>query len=75
MYCNYGQMVFIYLDDKCMCIGDLVLRGHVLLYSLARASDGHQDKSVGQENHSTGHNVAEEKQANDVAHSCRAFTG
>ena len=65
----------IYLDDKCMCIGDLVLWGHVLLHSLAGAPHGQQDECVGQEDDSAGHDVAEEKQADDVAHSCRVLAG
>lgn len=67
--------VCIYLNDKCMCIGDLVLWGHMLLHSLARAPDSHQDKCVGQEDDSAGHNVAEEEEADDVAHSCRVLAG
>lgn len=56
-----------------MCIGDLVLRGHVLLHSLAGAPDGQQDECVGQEDDSAGHNVAEEEETDDVAHSCRVL--
>lgn len=65
----------IYLNDKCMCISDFVLRGHVLLHSLTGAPDGEQDECVGQEDDSAGHNVAEEEEAGDVAHSCRAIAG
>lgn len=58
-----------------MCVGDLVLRGHVLLHSLTGAPDGQQDECVGQEDDSAGDNVAEEEEANDVAHCCRALAG
>ncbi len=58
-----------------MCIGDLVLGGHVLLHSLTGAPDGQQDECVGQEDDSAGQNVAEEEEADDVAHSCRALAG
>lgn len=56
-----------------MCIGDLVLWGHVLLHSLAGAPDCQQDERVGQKDDSAGHNVAEEEEADDVAHSCRVL--
>lgn len=72
---KYEPIVCIYLDDKCMCIGDFVLWGHMLLHSLAGASDGQQDECVGQEDDSAGYNVAEEEEADDVAHGCGAFTG
>lgn len=65
----------IYLNDKCMCVGDLVLRGHVLLHSLAGAPDGQEDECVGQEDDSAWHNVAEEEEADDVAHSRRVLAG
>lgn len=65
----------IYLNDKCMCIGDLVLGGHVLLHSLTGAPDSQQDECVGQEDDSAGHNVAEEEEADDVAHCCRVLAG
>lgn len=68
-------IVCIYLDDKCMCIGDFVLWGHMLLHSLAGTSHGQQDECVGQEDDSAGYDVAEEEEADDVAHSCGALTG
>lgn len=58
-----------------MCVGDLVLWGHVLLHSLSRASDSHQDERVGQKDDGAGHNVAEEEEADYVAHSCRVLAG
>lgn len=58
-----------------MCIGDLVLWGHMLLHSLARASHSQQDERVGQKDDSAGNNVAEEEQADDVAHGCRILAG
>lgn len=58
-----------------MCVGDLVLRGHVLLHSLAGAPHGQQDERVGQEDDGAGHDVAEEEEADDVAHGCRVLTG
>lgn len=58
-----------------MCIGDLVLWGHMLLHSLAGAPDGQQDECVGQEDDGAGHDVAEEEETDDVAHSCRALAG
>lgn len=59
-----------YLDDECMRVGNLVLRRHVLLHGLAGAPDSQQDECVGEENDSAGDNIAEEEQADDVAH-CR----
>lgn len=56
-----------------MCIGDLVLRGHVLLHCLAGAADGQQDEHVGQKDDRAGNNVAEEEEADDVAHSQRVL--
>lgn len=56
-----------------MCIGDLVLWGHVLLHSLSRPPDGQQDECVGQEYDSAGHDVAKEEEADDIAHSCRVL--
>lgn len=73
MSCNVD--LCIYLNDKCVCIGDLVLRGHVLLHSLTGAPDGQQDECVGQKDDSAGHNVAEEEEADDVAHSCGVLAG
>lgn len=58
-----------------MRIRDLVLRGHVLLHSLAGAPYGQQDVRVGQEDDSAGDNVAEEEEADDVAHGRRALAG
>lgn len=58
-----------------MCIGDLILWGHVLLHGLAGAPDGQQNECIGQEDDSAGHNVAEEEEADDVAHCCRALAG
>lgn len=63
------------LYDKRMCVGDLVLRGHVLLHSLTGAPHGHQDECVGQKNDSAGHDVAEEEEADYVAHGRRALAG
>lgn len=60
----------MYLDDKCMCIGDLVLRGHMLLHSLSGAADGHQDEGVRKEDDSARYDVAEEEKADNIAHSC-----
>lgn len=65
--------VCVYLNNKCMCIGDLVLRGHVLLHSLSRSPDGQQYECVGQEYDSAGHDVAKKEEADDVAHSCRVL--
>ena len=56
-----------------MCIGDLVLWGHMLLHSLTGAPYSQQDERVGQEDDSAGHDVAEEKEADDVAHSCKVL--
>lgn len=64
-----------YLNDKCMCIGDLVLWGHMLLHSLTGAPDSQQDECVGKENDSAGHNIAEEEEADDVAQCCRVLAG
>lgn len=58
-----------------MGIGNLVLWGHVLLHSLAGAPNSQQDECVGQENDSAGDNIAEEEQADDVAHRRRARAG
>lgn len=67
--------VCIYLNDECMRIGDLVLRGHMLLHSLAGAPDGQKDECVGQEDDSAGDDVAEEEEADDVGHSCGVLAG
>lgn len=72
-YVKRGPTVCIYLYNKCMCIGDLVLRGHMLLHSLAGPPDGQQDECVGQEYDSAGYDVTKEKEADDIAHSCRAL--
>lgn len=72
---SYKMNSCFYLNDKCMCVGGLVLWGHVLLHSLTGAPDCHQDECVGQEDDSAGHNVAEEEEADDVAHSCSALAG
>lgn len=64
-----------YLDDERMRVGNLVLRRHVLLHSLARTPDGQQDERVGQENDSAGDDVAEEEEADDVAHRRRVLAG
>lgn len=47
----------------------------MLLNSLAGAPDGQQDEYVGQKNYNAGHNVAEEEEADDVAHSCGVVAG
>lgn len=64
-----------YLDDERMHVGNLVLRCHVLLHGLAGAPDSQQDERVGQENDSAGDNVAEEEEADDVAHRCGVLAG
>lgn len=64
----------IYLNDKCLCIGDFVLWGHVLLHCLAGAPNGQQNECVGQKDDSAGHNVAEDEEADYVAHSCRVLS-
>lgn len=58
-----------------MCIGDFVLWGHMLLDSLARAPNSQQDECVGHEDNSAGYDVAEEEEADDVAHGCRTLAG
>lgn len=58
-----------------MCIGDLVLGGHVLLHSLTGAPDSQQDECIGQEDDSARHNVAEEEEANDVGHRSSVSAG
>lgn len=65
----------IYLNDERMCIGDLVLWGHVLLHGLPGAPYSHEDEGVGQEDDCAGHYIAEEEEADDVAHSCGAEAG
>lgn len=64
-----------YLDDERMRVGNLVLRRHVLLHGLAGTPDGQQDECVGQENDSAGDDVAEEEEADDVAHCRRVLAG
>lgn len=64
-----------YLDDEGVRVGDLVLRRHVLLHGLAGATDGEQDERVGQENDGAGDHVAEEEEADDVAHGRRVLAG
>lgn len=64
-----------YLDNQRVRIGDLVLRGHVLLHGLAGAPDGQQDERVGQEDDRAGDNVAAKEEADDVAHGRRALAG
>lgn len=51
-----------------MRIGNLVLWRHVLLHGLAGAPDSQQDERVGEEYDGAGDNIAEEEQADDVAH-------
>lgn len=65
----------LYLNNKRMCIGDLVLGGHVLLHSLTGAPDSQQDECIGQEDDRAWHNVAEEEEANDVAHRSSVSAG
>lgn len=64
-----------YLNNERVRIGDLVLWGHVLLHGLAGATDSQEDEGVGQKDDGAGHDVAEDKEADDVAHSCRVLTG
>lgn len=52
-----------------MRVGNLVLRRHMLLHGLAGARDSQQDEGIREENNSAGDNIAEEEQADDVAHS------
>lgn len=75
MYFPGKLVVCNHLYDECVCIGDLVHRGHVLLHGLAGSPDSQQDEGVGEEDDGTGHNVAEEEEANDVGHGRRADVG
>lgn len=58
-----------------MRIGNLVLRGHVLLHGLAGAAYSQQDERVGQKDDGARHHVAEEEEADDVAHGCGTLAG
>lgn len=58
-----------------MRVGNLVLRCHVLLHGLTGSPDRQQDERVGEENDSAGDDIAEEEQADDVAHRCGVLAG
>lgn len=47
----------------------------MLLHGLAGAPDSQQDERVGEENDSAGDNIAEEEEADDVAHRRRVLAG
>lgn len=58
-----------------MRVGSLVLRRHVLLQGLAGAPDSQPDEGVGEENDSAGDDIAEEEEADDVAHGHGVLAG
>lgn len=47
----------------------------MLLHGLAGSPDSQQDERVGEENDSAGDDIAEEEQADDVAHRCGVLAG
>ncbi len=49
-----------YLDEKCLHIGDFVLRRDMLLHCMLGSPDRHQDERVGEEDDGAGDYVAEE---------------
>lgn len=57
-----------YLDEKCLHVGDFVLRRDVLLHCMLGPPDRHQDKRVGEDDDGAGDDVTEEEEADDVDH-------
>lgn len=57
-----------YLDEKCLHVGDFVLRRDVLLHCMLGPPDRHQDKRVGEDDDGAGDDVTEEEEADYVDH-------